>query len=102
MTIRHTDGYPVQPTSTDALLIGMGERYDVTVTLCDGVFPLVAVAEGKNASGMALVRTGFGSAPKPTARPSQLNGQITAAYRSGRRTTSGSRRTRPTGCTASN
>jgi FtsP/CotA-like multicopper oxidase with cupredoxin domain len=40
MTITHTDGHPVVPVRADALLIGMGERYDVQVTLADGVFPL--------------------------------------------------------------
>ncbi|MEU9451497.1 multicopper oxidase family protein [Streptomyces sp. NPDC048277] len=79
MTITHTDGFPVKPTSVDALLVGMGERYDVTVTLDDGVFPLVALAEGKSANGMAVVRTGAGSMPKPTVRPSQLDGMIMSA-----------------------
>jgi FtsP/CotA-like multicopper oxidase with cupredoxin domain len=37
MTVTHSDGFPVQPVDTDALLIGMGERYDVLVTLADGV-----------------------------------------------------------------
>jgi multicopper oxidase len=79
MTITHTDGFPIQHQRVDALLIGMGERYDVLVTLADGVFPLVALAEGKNVSGMALVRTGSGSAPRPTVRPAELNGVITTA-----------------------
>ncbi|MEU9242337.1 multicopper oxidase family protein [Streptomyces sp. NPDC048385] len=79
MTITHTDGFPVKPTSVDALLVGMGERYDVTVTLDDGVFPLVALAEGKNANAMAVVRTGSGSTPKPGVRPSQLDGMIMSA-----------------------
>ncbi|MHB9857534.1 multicopper oxidase family protein [Streptomyces sp. YIM S03343] len=79
MTITHTDGFPVRHRQTDALLIGMGERYDVLVTLADGVFPLVALAEGKNAGGMALIRTGSGSAPKPTVRPAELGGEIVAA-----------------------
>jgi len=79
LTITHTDGFPVQHQQVDALLVGMGERYDVLVTLADGVFPLVALAEGKNASGMALVRTGSGSAPKPTVRPKELTGVIMAA-----------------------
>jgi len=34
LTITHTDGFPVEHRQTDALLIGMGERYDVLVTLC--------------------------------------------------------------------
>lgn len=79
LTITHTDGFPVEHRQVDALLVGMGERYDVLVTLGDGVFPLVALAEGKDASGMALVRTGSGGAPKPGVRPKELNGIIMAA-----------------------
>ncbi|MEU6259424.1 multicopper oxidase family protein [Streptomyces sp. NPDC047043] len=79
MTITHTDGFPVEHRQTDALLIGMGERYDVLVTLGDGVFPLVAVAEGKSAGGMALVRTASGSAPGPAVRPKELDGVIVTA-----------------------
>ncbi|WP_033327486.1 multicopper oxidase family protein [Streptomyces yerevanensis] len=79
LTITHTDGFPVQHQEVDALLVGMGERYDVLVTLGDGVFPLVAEAEGKNANGFALVRTGSGSAPKPTVRPKELDGMIMTA-----------------------
>lgn len=65
LTVTHSDGFAVAPVTTDAVLIGMGERYDVTVDLADGVFPLVALAEGKAGSAMALVRTGGGSAPSP-------------------------------------
>ncbi|ALV33557.1 multicopper oxidase family protein [Streptomyces sp. CdTB01] len=79
MTITHTDGFPVQHYQTDALLIGMGERYDVLVTLGDGVFPLIALAEGKNATGLALVRTGSGRAPTATVRPKELSGTILTA-----------------------
>ncbi|CAK7283654.1 multicopper oxidase family protein [Streptomyces sp. RM1] len=81
LTITHTDGYPVAHQQVDALLVGMGERYDVLVTLADGVFPLVALAEGKKASGMALVRTGSGTAPGPTVRPAELTGMIMNAAR---------------------
>ncbi|MFF8191067.1 multicopper oxidase family protein [Streptomyces bobili] len=79
LTITHTDGYPVQHQQVDALLIGMGERYDVLVTLGDGVFPLVAAAEGKNAGGLALVRTGSGRAPSASVRPKELSGLIMTA-----------------------
>ncbi|MFI9585941.1 multicopper oxidase family protein [Streptomyces sp. NPDC052236] len=79
LTITHTDGFPVEHQEVDALLIGMGERYDVLVTLSDGVFPLVAVAEGKDANGLALVRTGSGSTPSATVRPKELDGRIVTA-----------------------
>src|SRR5262249_57015853 len=72
MTVTHTDGYPVVPTQVDALLIGMAERYDVIVTAADGVFPLVAAAEGKNAVARALLVTGSGSQPNPQFRPGEL------------------------------
>src|SRR5262249_21940336 len=73
MTVTHTDGYPVVPTKVDALLIGMAERYDVIVTAGDGVFPLVASAEGKNAVARALLVTGSGSTPDPQFRPDELD-----------------------------
>jgi FtsP/CotA-like multicopper oxidase with cupredoxin domain len=73
MTVTHTDGFPIQPTDVDALLIGMGERYDVIVTAGDGVFPLVAEAEGKNALARALLSTGAGGAPEPGYRPPELD-----------------------------
>ncbi|MCE5291954.1 MAG: multicopper oxidase family protein [Nocardiaceae bacterium] len=76
MTVTHTDGFPVTPTETDAVLLGMGERYDVIVTAQDGVFPLVAVAEGKEASARALLSTGAGTAPDPAFQPTELNGRV--------------------------
>ena len=76
MTVTHTDGYPVVPTLVDALLIGMAERYDVVVTAADGVFPLVAAAEGKNAVARALLSTGKGNAPDAQFRPAELNRRV--------------------------
>ena len=76
MTVTHTDGYPVVPTQVDALLIGMAERYDVIVTAADGVFPLVALAEGKNALARALLSTGNGSAPDPQFQPTELTKRV--------------------------
>src|SRR5437667_3642651 len=68
MTVTHTDGFPVAPARADALLIGMGERYDVKVTLGDGVFPLTALAEGRHDTALNLVRTGSGAQPPATVR----------------------------------
>jgi FtsP/CotA-like multicopper oxidase with cupredoxin domain len=79
MTVTHTDGYPVKPVEVDALLLGMGERYDVIVTAADGVFPLVAAAEGKNAQARAVLRTGAGSAPDPGLAPRELTGRVGTA-----------------------
>ena len=76
MTVTHTDGYPVTPVDVDALLLGMGERYDVIVTAKDGVFPLVAVAEGKNALARALLRTEAGDVPDPAFAPRELGGRV--------------------------
>ena len=63
LTVTHTDGYPVQAVTASTLRIGMGERYDATVTLADGVFALVAEPVGKRGLARALVRTGSGAAP---------------------------------------
>lgn len=76
LTVTHTDGFPVQPRDTGALYIGMGERYDVTVTPGDGVFPLVAAPYGKEGRAMALIRTGSGAAPAATVHPAELDGPI--------------------------
>ncbi|WP_424887769.1 multicopper oxidase family protein [Streptomyces sp. XH2] len=81
MTVTHTDGFPVEHAETDALLLGMGERYDVLVEAKDGVFPLTAVAEGKKEAALALLRTGGGSAPGASARPRELDGRLLTADR---------------------
>ncbi|OZM76554.1 multicopper oxidase family protein [Pseudonocardia sp. MH-G8] len=78
MTVTHTDGFPVEPVTVDTLQIGSGERYDVLVTLGDGAFPLVAVAEGKGAQAMGVVRTAGGPVPPPTVAPRELAGRLLA------------------------
>lgn len=72
LTVTHSDGFPVNPVDVDSVLIGMGERYDVLVTLGAGVFPLVAQAEGKQARGFAIVRTAEGTAPAPAVALAEL------------------------------
>ena len=75
MRVTHTDGFPIEPYETPLLRIGMGERYDVTITVKDGVFPLVAEPVGKNEIARALLRTGSGRVPEPSYRPAELNGR---------------------------
>jgi FtsP/CotA-like multicopper oxidase with cupredoxin domain len=77
MTVIATDGFPVEPVDTDALLIGMGERYDVEVTVPrSGAFPLVAVAEGQDMQALAVLRAGEGRLPAGDVRPSQVDGEL--------------------------
>ena len=76
LTVTHSDGFPVQHQGGDAVLIGMGERFDVTVTLQDGAFPLVAAAEGKVGHGLAVLRTASGPVPRVTVHAAELDGQI--------------------------
>ncbi|QKV95320.1 multicopper oxidase family protein [Streptomyces sp. NA02950] len=80
MTVTHTDGYPVVPAKTDALLVGMGERYDVLVKVKSGVFPFAALAEGKGRSTMAVLRTG-GKGARKFPRPKELDGELLTAAR---------------------
>jgi len=75
MTVTHTDGYPVKHRTTDALLLGMGERYDVLVTAESGVFPLAALAEGKKRSTLAVLHTS-GKGAKKFKRPKELDGKL--------------------------
>lgn len=76
MKVVATDGYAVEPVRADALLMGMGERCDVDVTVPRaGTFPLVAVAEGTGRQAIAVLRAGRGTAPAPDARPAGLNGR---------------------------
>ena len=80
MTVTHSDGFPVAPVDTEALIIGMGERYDVTIALEDGVFPLVASPEGKQGQGLAVVRTGSGASPAASVRPAELSRSVLLGY----------------------
>jgi multicopper oxidase len=65
------------PVTVDTLMIGMAERYDVTVTVAgDGAFPIMAVAEAKADEAMAVLRSGAGAVPDPGVRPRELNGRM--------------------------
>jgi len=77
LTVTHSDGFAVEPVTGDALLLGMGERYDAIVTLdADGAVPVVAVPEGAGGGGLAVIRTGTGTAPAADVRPAELDGQL--------------------------
>ncbi|MEO6653230.1 MAG: multicopper oxidase domain-containing protein, partial [Ilumatobacteraceae bacterium] len=57
MTVTHADGFAVEPVDVDAILVGMGERYDVTINVQSGAWPVVALAEGKDQRAAAVLRT---------------------------------------------
>ncbi|MFH8840467.1 multicopper oxidase family protein [Streptomyces sp. NPDC017868] len=76
LTVTHTDGFPVEHTRADALLLGMGERLDALVTVGNGTFPLTALAEGKARTALAVLRTGGGAAPTASVRPRELDGKV--------------------------
>src|SRR5699024_7596228 len=65
MTVTHTDGFPVQPKETESIYIAMGGRVDVEVVVGDGVFPLTALAAGKDDRAFAVIRTAAGQTPAP-------------------------------------
>ncbi|MGF1598386.1 MAG: multicopper oxidase family protein [Acidimicrobiales bacterium] len=69
MTVTHLDGFPIEPVEVDTVLLSMGERVDVTVTVGDGMFPIVASAEGKTLSGVAWLRSAGSAATTPEPRP---------------------------------
>jgi len=77
LRVTHTDGFPVDPVDVDAVLLGMGERYDATITVTgSGAFPLVALAEGKNGQALGVLRSGSGDPPAPDAYPAELDGRL--------------------------
>lgn len=57
LTVTHSDGFAVVPVEVDAVLVGMGERYDVEVTALSGAWPIVALAKGKDQIAAAVLRT---------------------------------------------
>lgn len=76
--VTHCDGFPVMPVEGEALLIGMGERYDLEVTVSEGVTPVVAIAEGKGGRARLLIRTGAGEPPPAEYLPDELQGRLVA------------------------
>lgn len=60
MTVTHTDGFPVEPQDTDAVILGMGERVDAIVTLASTT-ALVAAAYRKDGFAQLNMRVDGGS-----------------------------------------
>jgi multicopper oxidase len=74
LTVTHSDGFPVDPFEVDTLLIGMGERYDVIVAVADGAWPFIALAEGRDTSASAVLRTA--NTTIDTTPPPEITGQL--------------------------
>lgn len=79
LQVTHADGQPVEPVEVDVVRLGMGERYDVLVTMNrSGVWQLAAAAEGTSQLARAVVRYqgSVGAPPPPDAVPGELRGQL--------------------------
>src|SRR5664279_3395621 len=77
LTVTHTDGFAVEPVTVDALVMGMGERYDVELTANDGAFLMVASPEGKDdPPATALLRTAAGDAATDPRAVAALSGRL--------------------------
>jgi FtsP/CotA-like multicopper oxidase with cupredoxin domain len=78
LTVTHADGFATKPVTVDALVIGMGERYDVEVTANDGVFAIAAVPEGKknDPGALAVLRTSSGAVSTDPKTVPQLGGRL--------------------------
>ena len=68
MTVSHLDGFPIEPVEVDTVLLAMGERADVIVDVPSGVWPVQAVAEGKDGSALAWLRTADATRATPAVR----------------------------------
>ncbi|MDT5016415.1 MAG: multicopper oxidase, partial [Mycobacterium sp.] len=55
LNVTHTDGYPVVPRRTNAVILGMGERADAVITVGSSA-PVVAAAEGKDGHAQLNLR----------------------------------------------
>lgn len=77
LQVTHTDGFAVEAAPADAVLVGMGERFDAVLEVAgDGPYAVVAAAEGKSNLARANLRTGTGEAAPPEFLPSNLNGNL--------------------------
>jgi FtsP/CotA-like multicopper oxidase with cupredoxin domain len=85
MTVTHKDGNRVQPVVTDAIPIGVGERYDVIVDCANpGVWSLAAAAlQNRTATlvrGVLRYQGQTGADPAPSFVPPNLSGGALLSY----------------------
>ena len=69
LLVTHTDGNAIEPVEADSLVLSVGERFDAIITVGSGVFPIVAIAEGKQAVAAGVLRssdTSPDATPAPT------------------------------------
>lgn len=81
LTIVRADGGPVEPVETDAVVLGMGERYDVLVDVREsGYVRLVGMPLGKRGRAVALLRTADAAGAPPMATMPLALPQRIASY----------------------
>ena len=78
LTATHADGFPVDPVEVDTLILGMGERYDVTVQVSDVTYDIVSEPKGKSdPPARAVLTTTPGRLDLPSyRRPAELDGRL--------------------------
>ena len=79
MTVTHTDGFPVNPSTADAVLLGMGERLDAVVEVPERSVPLLGLAEGKGGVTQVLLSTGGAANTDTRAGVAQLGRRVLSA-----------------------
>ncbi len=64
LTVIAADGFDCVPTTTDTLIVGMAQRYDVLLTMKSGAWPIVAKVEGRDGYASTVLRSND-AAPLP-------------------------------------
>ena len=57
LTVVAVDGFDVQPTTADTVILGMAQRVDVLVTVRSGAWPIVAKVEGRDGYASTVLRS---------------------------------------------
>ncbi|UYP19132.1 multicopper oxidase family protein [Rhodococcus sp. Z13] len=57
LTVVAVDGFDVQPTTADTVILGMAQRVDVLVTVRSGAWPVVAKVEGRDGYASTVLRS---------------------------------------------